>query len=63
MDVWKLLNEIIFRVGQGISLVRFAHLRDILVNTLNKFYISAYPCIILYVFILIIAGMMFFFLF
>ena len=37
MDVWK--YEIISRVDQ-----------DILVNTRNKFYISARPCIILYIF-------------
>ena len=46
MDVWK--YEIISRVEQDISLVRFAHLWDILVNTRNKFHISAHPCIILY---------------
>ena len=46
MDVWK--YEIISRVEQDISLVRFAHSWDILVNTQNKFHISAHPCIILY---------------
>ena len=38
---WK--YEIISRVEQDISLVRFAHLLDILVNTRNKFHISAHP--------------------
>ena len=47
MDVWK--SEIISRVEQDISLVRFAHSWDILFNTRNKFHISAYPCIILYI--------------
>ena len=37
MDVWK--YEIISRVEQDISLVRFAHSWDILVNTRNKFHI------------------------
>ena len=46
MDAWK--YEIISRVEQDILLVRFAHSRDILVNTRNKFHISAHPCIILY---------------
>ena len=46
MNVWK--YEIISRVEQDISLVRFAHSWDILVNTWNKFHISAHPCIILY---------------
>ena len=40
--------EIISRVEQDMSLVHFAHLWDILVNTRNKFHISARPCIILY---------------
>ena len=41
MDVWK--YEIISRVEQDIS-------REIiLVNTRNKFHISAHPCIILYI--------------
>ena len=47
MDVWK--YEIISRVEQDISLVRFAHSWDILVNTRNKFHISAHPSIIIYV--------------
>ena len=46
MDVWK--YEIISRVEQDISLVRFAHSWDILGNTRSKFHISAHPCIILY---------------
>ena len=46
MDVWK--YEIISRVVQDISLVRYAHSWDILINTRNKFHISAHPCIILY---------------
>ena len=46
MDVWK--YEINSRVEQDISLVRFAHSWDILVNTRNKFHISTHPCIILY---------------
>ena len=45
MDVWK--YEIISCVEQDISLVRIAYLWDILVNTRNKFHISAHPCIIL----------------
>ena len=45
MDVWK--YEIISRAEQDISLVRFAHSRDIQVNTRNKFHISAHSCIIL----------------
>ena len=49
MDVWK--YEIISCVEQDISLVLFAYLRDILVNTLNKFRISAHhACIILYLY-------------
>ena len=48
MNVWK--YEIISRVEQDISLVRFAHSWDILVNTWNKFHISAHPCIILYLY-------------
>ena len=40
MDVWK--YEIISRVEQDISLVRFAYSWDILVNTRNKFHISAH---------------------
>ena len=48
MDVWK--YEIISLVEQEyISLVRFAHSWDILVNTRNKFHIFAHPCIILYI--------------
>ena len=46
MNAWK--YEIISHIEQDISLVRFAHLWDILVNTRNKFHISAHPCIILY---------------
>ena len=46
MDVWK--YEIVYRVEQDISFVHFAHSWDILVNTWNKFHISAHPCIILY---------------
>ena len=46
MDVWK--YEIISHVEQDISLVRFAHLWDILVNTRNKFVLCNNPCIILY---------------
>ena len=49
MDVWK--YEIISRVEQDISLVRFAHFKDILVNTRNILHISAHPCIILYIII------------
>ena len=45
--------EIISRVEQDMSLVHFAHLWDILVNTRNKFHISARPCIILYLFIVL----------
>ena len=52
MDVWK--QEIISRVEHDISLVRFAHLGYILVNTRNKFHISTHPCIIFYVTNLII---------
>ena len=48
MDVWK--YEIIYRVEQDISLVRFAHSWDILVNTWNKFHISAHVLFILYIF-------------
>ena len=48
MDVWK--YEIISRDEQDISLVRFAHSWDILVNTRNKFHISAHPYIFLYIF-------------
>ena len=44
--VWK--YEIISCVEKDISLIRFAHSWDILVNTQNKFNISAHPCIILY---------------
>ena len=51
MDVWK--YEIISRVEQDISLVRFAHSCNILVNTRNKFHISAQTCIILYIIFLI----------
>ena len=40
MDDWKYEN--ISRVEQDISLVRFAHLRDILLNTRDKFHISAH---------------------
>ena len=46
MNTWK--YEIISRVEQDISLIRFAHSWDILINTRNKFHISARPCIILY---------------
>ena len=46
MNAWK--YEIISRIEQDISLVHFAHSWDILVNTRNKFHISAHPCIILY---------------
>ena len=46
MNVWK--YEINSRVEQDILLVRFAHSWDILVNTRNKFHISAHPCIIFY---------------
>ena len=35
----------ISRVEQDISLVRFAHSRDILANTRNKFHIFVHPCI------------------
>ena len=45
MNAWK--YGIISRVEQDISLVRFAHSRDIL--TRNKFHISA--CIIFYIII------------
>ena len=48
MNAWK--YEIISRVEQDISLVRFAHSWDILVNIRNKFHISAHPCIFLYLF-------------
>ena len=37
------------RVEQDISLARFAHSRDIMVNTRNKFNISAHPCITPYI--------------
>ena len=47
MNVWK--YEIISRVEQDMSLVRFAHSWDILVNTRHKFHISKHPCIILYI--------------
>ena len=47
MDVWK--YEIISRVEQDISHVRFARSWDILVNIRNKFHISEHPRIILYV--------------
>ena len=47
MDVWK--YEIISGVEQDVSLIRFAHSWDVLVNTWNKFLISTYPCIILYI--------------
>ena len=40
MDVWK--YEIISRIEQDISFVRFAHKWDILGNTRNKFHISAH---------------------
>ena len=40
MNAWK--YEIISRVEQDISLVRFAYSWDILVNTRNKFHISAH---------------------
>ena len=52
MDVWK--YEIIYRVDQDISLVHFAHSWVILVNTRNKFHISAHPCIILYLFYILL---------
>ena len=45
MNIWR--YEIISR-----SLVRFAHSWDILVNTRNKFHISAQPCITLYLYII-----------
>ena len=45
MDVWK--YKIISRVEQDISLVRL-YSWGILVNTRNKFHISAHQCIILY---------------
>ena len=48
MDVWKC--EIISRVEQDISLVRFSHSWTILVNTRNRFDISAHLCIILHVY-------------
>ena len=48
-NTWMFGNaKFISRVEQDISLVRFAHLRDILVNTRNKFHISSHPGIILY---------------
>ena len=50
MDVWK--YEIISRVEQDISLVRFANSWDIF-NTRNKFHISAYPCISLYLILIL----------
>ena len=49
MDVWK--YEIISPFEQDISLIRFAHSWDILVNTRNKFHISVHPCIILSIYI------------
>ena len=52
MNAWK--YEIISCVEQDISLVCFAHSWDILVNTQNKFHISAHPYIILYIIIIII---------
>ena len=45
MDAWKYVlgnMKFISRVEQDISLVRFAHSWDILVNTRNKFHISMY---------------------
>ena len=42
--------KFISRAEQDIPLVRFAHSRDILFNTRNKFHISAQPCNILYIF-------------
>ena len=39
--------KFISRVEQNISLVRFDHSWDILVNTWNKFHISRHTCIIL----------------
>ena len=48
-NTWMFGNaKFISRVEQDISLVRFAHLRDTLVNTRNKFHISSHPGIILY---------------
>ena len=41
------IYEMISRVEQDISLIRFAHLWDNLVNTRNKFHFSKHPCIIL----------------
>ena len=47
MNAWKYEFYFSSRVEQDISLVRFVHSWDILVNTWNKFHISAHPCIIL----------------
>jgi hypothetical protein len=38
-------------VDKDISLVRFAHSQDILVNTKKPLHISAHPCIILHIFL------------
>ena len=38
--------KFISRVEQDISLVRFAHSWDILVNTRNEFHISAHPVLL-----------------
>ena len=46
MNVWK--YEIISRVEQDMSLIRFAHSWDILESTRHKFHISKHACIILY---------------
>ena len=56
MDAWK--YEIISRVEQDISLVRFAHscMRCPGKHSRNKFHISARPCIILDVYIYMTNG-------
>ena len=48
MEVWK--YEIVSRDEQDISLVRFSHTWDNLVNTRKKFHVSTQLCIILYVY-------------
>ncbi len=47
MDVGNM--KFVSRAEQDIPLVRFAHLRDILFSTRNKFHISAQPRNILYI--------------
>jgi hypothetical protein len=50
-NTWMLGNmKLISCVDKDISLVRFTYSWDILVNTQNKFNISAHPFIILYLY-------------